>query len=84
MAKANSTVCICGIEFGRNEAFGPATLRQMFGDRIPSRLRVQRDGSISVLSVARYLRTQGEIGLQYMIDESEIVRPRRGRGRCHR
>ncbi|WP_334021995.1 hypothetical protein [Burkholderia orbicola] len=76
MAKSNSTVCICGITFARNEVFGPATLHAMFGSLIPSRLRVARDGSASVLSVARYLQKHGELGLQRMIEESEIVRPR--------
>ncbi|HDR8948439.1 TPA: hypothetical protein QDA71_005505 [Burkholderia vietnamiensis] len=81
MAKANSTVCICGITFARNEVFGPATLHAMFGSPIPSRLRVARDGSVSVLSVARYLQQQGEHGLQRMIDESAIVQPRNSRNR---
>ncbi|ENG0237430.1 hypothetical protein [Burkholderia multivorans] len=76
MAKANSTVCICGVAFARNEVFGPATLHAMFGSRIPSRLRVARDGSVPVLSVARHLQQQGELGLQRMIEESAIVRPR--------
>jgi len=81
MANANSTICICGIEFAHDEVFGPAALRSMFGDRVLP-LRVNRDGSIPVLSVAHYLREQGEIGMQRMIDESEIVRPRHARA-CH-
>lgn len=74
MADANS-IEIAGITVGSAEVFGPSTLRRMFGARLPAHFRIDRDGSVPVSVVARYLQRQGEIGLRAMLDESEIVTP---------
>lgn len=77
MAKANSTITFCGVTFSRDEVFGPSTLRAIYNKDIPRHFRVARDGSVPVLVVLRDLNKQGAIGLQRMIDESDIVKPKK-------
>jgi hypothetical protein len=76
MAKANSTITFCGVTFSRDENFGPITLGRMFGKNLPRHFRIARDGSVPIAIVIRYIKKQGEIGLQMMQDESDIMIPR--------
>lgn len=74
MANLHSTV-ICGISFGPDEVFGPATLAAMFGSPLPPELHTDRSGAVPVAHVAEYLTRLHMLAMAEFEQMSEIVVP---------